>query len=731
MAGNKRAYNGAMKKGATAAWDRQWVAAIREYQRALAEFPRDPTAHTALALALKESGRLDEALNEYRVARDLLPRDPAPLTQLAALEERLGQREQAVADNLSLADLYLSLKQTEKAIEAWRQAVALSPDRVDIREKMFSAFKDAGDDRSAAKELVGLAQARRKAGDIARAHILLQQALSFDPTNSQAKAALADLVGRQSSRESDAGDNPVEKARRTSLTRLAQSVFEEGPRWRRNAPPLPQGQQVDGEGLLASAIDAQTHGRSGEAIERYEQIVKSGHASPEIQFNLALLYKDTLRYEDAVALLKQTVNEPPLASASYFAAAECYRAQGKTDLASENFILAMQSVDLESIGRGEADEVIRIYESLAESYRSRGADANADKYLRTLVSFLSGKGWEDKVREVRRHLESVHDAATSVSLAEVFELAESERVIESLALTEEYIQQGHLVAATEEAMRAVELAPEYLPAHQRLAEILVKSGHSRQAREKFETLGESAEVRGEISKASSYYRQALALAPEDPTLRGKLIEALVGHGRLSEALDEILQLGGTWERAGQLQHAIDKYAEGLRLARRAGVNTPAASQLRHRLADAHMKARDWQSALEDFQEIRASEPGDERTQFYVIELEKRLGREQDAEHELDDLLGRNPNSPSKTRAILAALAHTFPKDVGLGLRLARADVSAGRKEKAVEELDALGDRLLNAGDREGAVLVIRQIIALDPPRVQDYRKVLGELGLTA
>jgi tetratricopeptide (TPR) repeat protein len=728
MSNNKRAYTGAMKKASTAAWDRRWKAAIPEYQRALAEFPRDSAAHAGLALALKESGRLEDALVEYRVTQELLPRDPAPLAQTAALHEKLGRPEDAANDYLALAEVFTSLKQTDKAIEAWGRAAALTPKRIDVHEKLFAAYREAGNHRAAAKELTALAIAQQERGDSSRSQILLQQALSIDPQNAEAKTMMVKLAGRPLSRESEASDNPAEKARRTSLSRLAQTVFEGGPRWRRSAPSIPLPAQVDVEGLLAGAIDAQTHGMLAEAIDKYEQILREGHAGPSVQFNLALLYKDTLRYDDAIGLLKQTADDSEFAAASFFAIGECCRAQGKADVALENFVQAVKTFDLSTVDRRQADQVISLYESLAEGYRTKGAEANSEKYLQTLVDFLSGKGWEDKVREVRRHLETVAQSGTPVSFAQVLELPESDRVIESLALTQEYAKQGHLVAATEEALLAVELAPEYLPAHQRLAEILVQSGRTQEAREKYEMLADTAVVRGDIPMAVSFYRQALTLAPEDLTRRAKLIDLLVSHGQLPGALNEFLELGTILERADQTQKAIDKYVEGIRLAQRAGAVTPAVPALRLRLADAYVRTHDWKNALAAFQEIRGASPEDERARFFVIELCFRLGLREQGERELDDLLGRCVNAPNKSRAILSALTRSFPNDVPLNLRLALAYVSAGQSDKAVERLDALGERLLNAGQHDEAIHVIREIVALNPPQADDYRKVLDELG---
>ena len=64
----------------------------------------------------------------------------------------------------------------------------------------------------------------------------------------------------------------------------------------------------------------------------------------------------------------------------------------------------MKIVDLCTVSRAQADQVIRLYQSLSDSYHAKGDDENAQKYRATLLDFLSSKGWQDKVREVRDHI---------------------------------------------------------------------------------------------------------------------------------------------------------------------------------------------------------------------------------------------------------------------------------------------------------------------------------------
>jgi len=46
----------------------------------------------------------------------------------------------------------------------------------------------------------------------------------------------------------------------------------------------------------------------------------------------------------------------------------------------------------------------------------------------------------------------------------------------------------------------------------------------------------------------------------------------------------------------------------------------------------------------------------------------------------------------------------------------------------VEQLDALGELQLDANMRSAAAETIRQIISLNPPGVEEYRKLLSTLG---
>jgi len=123
-------------------------------------------------------------------------------------------------------------------------------------------------------------------------------------------------------------------------------------------------------------------------------------------------------------------------------------------------------------------------------------------------------------------------------------------------------------------------------------------------------------------------------------------------------------------------------------------------------------------------------PEDERAHFYVVDLEFRLGQPAAALRDLEEMLTRyqSRGEPQKATAVLESLAQSYPNEGGLANRLAQNYVAVGAKEKAISTLDALGELYLSAGQKQSAVETIKQILELDPPRAEDYQKLLQQIG---
>jgi tetratricopeptide (TPR) repeat protein len=147
------------------------------------------------------------------------------------------------------------------------------------------------------------------------------------------------------------------------------------------------------------------------------------------------------------------------------------------------------------------------------------------------------------------------------------------------------------------------------------------------------------------------------------------------------------------------------------------------------MADIDLQSLDWRQALRIFEQIRTMQPDDEQARLSLVDLNFRLGQENQALAELDNYLAylTSANQQQQGVSFLEALVKENPERLPLRRRLADLYRSLGESQKAVEQLDAIGETALQNGDKKTAILAIEAILATNPPNREDYLKVLQEI----
>jgi len=635
MVGKRNVFEEAMKRASTYAWDKQWSKAIAEYRRALAEFPDDLTALVSLGMAYLESRQLEEALSAYQKASQLTPNDPLAWARVADIQERLGRLDEAAETYVAMANTYVEQKAMGKAIETWLRATRLAPDHLVAHLSLAEAYTKQGKVRAAVGEHLALARILQRRGQPKKAIQQCRFALELDPRSAQAHATLEALragksvkevqptpipavieVGEAKEIEEDKKGSPVDTARQKALMELAETLFEEHPvedavadvaafiegrRARETAPRLTQG-QIDA--MLGQAIDSQTRGGIDKAIANYSRLVEAGVDQPAIHFSLGLLLQEKRQLDEAIRELTRTTRHPEYGLASHFALGECYRAQGKIEDALEHFIEVLKTIDLQTVQRDQADDLIQLYDSLAETYTAKGDQDKVTTFLDSLVVFLSGKGWQDKVMEARRRLDSVAEEGVTRSLAEILEVPGSEEVLASMATSQEHIKRNMLLTAIEEIHRAIEMAPTYLPLHLRLAEVFVRQERLEEAIAKYMAVAEVYHTRGDDRQAIGVYKQILKMSPMDVNVRARMIDLLVNRGEMDQALEQYMSLADDYYQLAQIDKALEKYNEALYLASRASNERTWKVQILHKIGDINLQRVDWRRATAAYEETR-------------------------------------------------------------------------------------------------------------------------------
>jgi tetratricopeptide (TPR) repeat protein len=719
--------------------------------------PEDPVVHNHIGLANLQLDRLEPALEAYTQASRLAPDNPAPWTRITEIHAKLGQRRAAADASFSLAGIYRRRQDWAEALHALQETLRYQPDHLAASLAMAEILADLGQTQRAVKERLNLARLLQRQGKIDEALEQCRLALDLDPRSAEARAlaeglhlgAPQDAAAAESVPQmdvptpvADEGGSPVDMARDKALEELAGIPFEdapvssapnlstfEGDTTQPTAPSEPSLSRPQIDALIAQAIDFQTRGLIDEAIACYTKVIDAGVDRPAAHFNLGLLYQQRLRFEPAIAEFKKGVRHPQYSLGCHFALGECFKALGRIDEALEHFVQVLKIVDLGTVRREQADDLIQLYDALADSYIAKGDREKALTFTNSLVEFLSSKGWEDKAREARHRIDSFSDEGMPLSLAEVLAAPHADSLLKAMSLSQEYIKRGALTAATEVCYQAVQAAPTYLPVHLRLAEIFGQADRVDDAVNKYQVVADLYMVREETRHAIGVYKRMLRLRPMDVVVRSRLIDLLISFGEIDQALEQYLALADAYYQLAQVNKALEKYAEALRLVPRASDEKGWHLRLLRKTADLHMRRVSWREAVDVYQQLVALTPDDERARLNLIDLNYKLGRTKQADKEVVTMVEyyRSRNEGAKLLALLQEAVRLQPQQMALRARLARAYIDAGQREEAIAELDALGELQLERGLREQAITTVRFIISLKPKNVEAYQQLLSQL----
>jgi tetratricopeptide (TPR) repeat protein len=262
-----------------------------------------------------------------------------------------------------------------------------------------------------------------------------------------------------------------------------------------------------------------------------------------------------------------------------------------------------------------------------------------------------------------------------------------------------------------------------------MAEMMYKNSQTEAAIDKFLIIANTMAARGDNRQAMAIYQRILRLAPLDVNIRIRLIKMLVSYGQIDRALEQYLALADTYYQLASTEKARETYLEALALAPRGTTSRLWTSQIMHKLGDLDLERGDWRRALQTFEQIKKIDPSDEKARLSLVELYYKI-QPQRALQEVDELLKayRASGKAKRLGPFIEEQVRSHPRDIGLRARAAQVCIESGLKNEGIAHLNTLGELQLNAGLTSQAVATIRAIIALNPPNVQAYQKLLAQIG---
>lgn len=387
-----------MEQSREAARGGRWEDSLKSAIRALQEFSQDTDARIAAAVALFHTGKLDRALQIFEDLRAADQNNPFYLGYIAQGNSRQGNVGAAVASYRSLADLHIAQRRPAQAVEPLRELLTLRPDMDDQRRHLAQIYEDLGAVRDAANEHLTLARRLYEARQLDQAAEDAEMALRLDSNSREAKdliVVLRDAMARAAGIEAQNTPPPGSGELRPNRSGLTGAL---------------RSQQFQVEKLIEQAIKRQEAGDSNGAAEFYEQAVEAGLERADVFYSLGLIYQERGDHRAAVGMLNRAASDSEYALSSHFALGQSHRELGQLPQAAQEFEQTIRLVDMESIGRSEADDLINMYESAATIYSEIGDIARAAALYSSLSVFLDSKRWgRDRAAEFKQRAKELSE----------------------------------------------------------------------------------------------------------------------------------------------------------------------------------------------------------------------------------------------------------------------------------------------------------------------------------
>lgn len=770
MSERSQQFDDAMRRGNSAAWDQEWQDAVGFYQMALNEAPDDPKALLSLGLAYFEMQDFPEALGAYKRAAQLSPEDPLPMEKVAQVSEYVGETTQAVQSAMQAASLYGKNGEINKAIENWTFVTRLNPQELQAHSRLAMTYEKSQRTSQAVTEYLIIASLLQHNGKQDDASQVLNHALQLEPSNEQVQQAISliqkgqplplparprevaqprDLASvpqldlpKASEDEANKYD-PVEEARRNALAELAGALFDLTEDEAEGAQSLSRGVQAITSGdldessrgsqpsmvyHLRQAIDFQSLDQYEEATNELENVNNLGLETPAVLFDLGWLHIQTGRLESGIRLLQRAVSSPTYALGSRLVLGNVFQDREKHKDAAEEYLEALRIADAAVVSPEQALVLTQLYEPLIEAYLTSASVEDHIKLCENIQELLVRPDWRTHLSNARRELPS-QDAANPLPIAEVLTEAQSGQIVGALTSIHQYARSGHIRVAMDEAYRALDYAPTYLPLHALMGDLLLRQEHVDSAVAKYTIVARAYSSRGESRRSEEIYRKIVNLAPMDLDARTKLIEELNSSGDIDSALEEYIQLAEVYKRLAELETAREIYAGALELAQHSNAGRNWAVRILHNMADLDMQRLDWRQAQKIYEQVRQIDPGDQVARANLIDLDLRMGQEQRAMDEMDEYAAylRQDGTVEDAMSVLEELSTTHADNPVILERVAQLYQHMGEEDMAVRQWDRVGELYLESGDDTGAIRVLNAIIALNPPDVDEYRRLYQEL----
>lgn len=762
MTGNQDEYKQKMSLGHTAAWDLDWHKAIDLYTQALQIIPDDPKALTSIGLAYTELQQYNEAIEYYNRAAKASASDPVILERIARLYERIGDLQNATTTSIEAGDQYAKINDVAKAIENWSQVTTFNPEDLTSRSRLADLLERIGRKDEAANEYMEIAALLQHAGDQVAARNMVEHAVELDPNNRATQNALTSiqsgqLLSKPARRQGGTGPiimsqvrqfehtivsnhqgrsvDPITETKQNALIALAGFLFSQQSATPATTPNRRDIQKHNDSGIsakialhLSQAIDAQTHDQVAQAIYELSAATSKGLNHPAANFNLGFLYYQNGEFDKALKYLQKAQANPEYALGSKLLIGRILRKTNKINGAARVYIEAMAFADTTTLPADQYENLMNQYEPIVDSFERDADVKDREAVCDNVETQLIRTDWRQHLRGVREEIMGTTESIATPIISVLLQ-TKSSGLIEAMSSIRSFSEKEKIREALETAFFALDESPNFLPLHQMIADLLYKLHDKLAAVQKYKIISKTYTYRGENARAVQLLRHATSLMPMDMDLRKLLIENLTAMGQAEDAIRENLNIADIYLQLAELDRASQICQESMQLCQRTKGSRRLEADILRRIADIDTQRFDWRQALHNYELVKNIQPDDEKTRKAIVDIHFHLGQVSNAINEVKDFTSVLVNEGQSARAndFVRTLSKEYPDKPEIKALLPEAFKDKEEKSQAIGALDTLGEELMKQGDIKGAIEIIEQILAMNPPNIRDYQNLLHQL----
>ena len=544
-------------------------------------------------------------------------------------------------------------------------------------------------------------------------------------------------------KEISSSPSPVGEARQKAMMILAEILFEysddsNGEKERKGMQAIMHGTaQLSLKKLshtkivlhLGQAIDAQSKNKDEIAADELAHALAAGFEHPALYFNLGMLRSTGDRVESAMRNLQHAVKHEDFGLAARLLMGQILQGLERIPEAATEYLEALKLADVNIASDDQADALRQLYEPLIDAQANEDDEDFHVRLCENVTEMLMRENWRDHLRDARKELPK-SDGEMLLPLAEIMIQAESSQVLGAITRVHELARSGYMRSAMDEAFQAICFAPNYLPLHSLIGNLLIQEDRNEEAIVKFGVVADAYSVRGEASQSTIFLRKIIQLAPMDLSSRTKLIEQLIARGQVDDAIKEYLNLADIYYRLAELDMARKTYTTALQAAQQGNAERSWNIHILQRMADIDMQRLDWKRAVRVFEQIRTFSPEDSASRKSLIDLNFKLGNKSQGLSELDNYanyLAEHPSGESDIVGLIQNLLNDHPSIAQVHRILAEQYYRLGKKEEAIKEFDIAAEIFLVAGDKEQAIKTITMLLSTKPANAEDYQQVLANI----